>query len=117
MNQPISLAYYLQQKAPCVKLEQLSHRHTIVCANIQQTQLYTDLINQRSPHTHIQPKILSLNQWLEQHYLNQESTSKKIITHNQQLVIWHKIIKEHIDDHTSNLSWQRAEQYHHYHQQ
>ena len=118
MTDPMTLTHYIKQKAAVIRFEQLSHDHTIVCANIQQTQLYTDWLIQSSKRgsSKLTPNVLSLNQWLENHYINQQSTANKILPHNQQIIIWHKIITQHITDHATSLSWQRAEQYHHHHQ-
>ena len=118
MSQPTSLSHYLHEKAPGIRFDQLSHQHNIVCANIQQTQLYTDWLKQQNQaiKCQIYPKVQSLNQWLEQQYLNQTEQHHKIITYNLQLVTWHQIIQAHIGDIIANQTWQRAEQYHHYRQ-
>lgn len=115
-----SLDNYLRTFNSAHPLSELSHQHTIICANIQQTQLFSNWVTQqysRNQDAAILPNVISLNQWLETRYLNQPSTHKRIIQHNLQLMIWNQaIISEHDAHLSESLAWNLASQYHHYYQ-
>lgn len=115
-----SLDNYLSSFNSTYPLSELSHQHTIICANIQQTQLFSDWVTQQyssNQGTAILPNVVSLNQWLETRYLNHLSTSQHIIQHNLQLMIWNQaIISKHDPNLSDSLAWTLASQYHHYYQ-
>ena len=107
---------FLKLNSNCQELDDLNQTHLIVCANSQQAHWFSNLYVQKKSkkaQSFLSPQVLSFSKWLESSYQNMANCSKKILSHNEQILLWHHAICQ--IDHQNNLSmlWQLARTYHH----
>lgn len=111
---------FLHQHAEHLSRHDLTAQHTIVCANAQQSHwLAADWIQQRSEHhdTFFMPHIMSFSQWLEHLYVQAPDCTAVILSHNQQILLWHHVLTQINLPLLKPQLWSMAQQYHHHRQQ
>ena len=110
---------FLKLNTTHLTVDQLSEQHIVVCSNSQQSHWLSASIakNQsQSPKPFLMPQVMSFSQWLEFSHTAMPDSTRHILSHNQQILLWHHALNTIQHDHNPSLLWQLAKQYHHHYQ-
>ena len=104
---------YLHRFARILTVADLAVHDQLIFASVAQSQFFRQWLHTNNQHTSTKfPKILSLQNWLQQQYLLQPHTKHKICDHHHQLQIWHHAICQTQDITLQPpVLWQIARQY------
>jgi hypothetical protein len=118
MTAIVSFQRYYNKRAQVISFDQLSSRDVVILPNTQKSQLFlADKKLHIRDATQALPAIISLNQWLSQIYLFNNSSTRKPLPAYHQLLFWHAVVRQHSPDLTDTQCWTMAQSYQSHYQQ
>ncbi len=118
MTAIVSFQRYYNKRAQVISFDQLSARDVVILPNTQKSQLFlADKKLHIRDATQALPAIISLNQWLSQIYLFNNSSTRKPLPAYHQLLFWHTVVRQHSPDLTDTQCWTMAQSYQSHYQQ